>query len=69
MPPDDEISSREAADLVGCSVTSLSRAVASGELEPARRLLAGRYGTFLFHRSDVVRWGKEWNRRNGRVAS
>jgi hypothetical protein len=69
MAKDDQLTSRESADIVGCSVTTLSRAVASGELTPARRISSGRYGTFLFHRNDIVRFAKTWNARNGKAAS
>lgn len=55
MPHDtpDEITSREALELLGLSHPStISRYVALGKLTPSRKL-PGRTGAYLFRRSDV----------------
>lgn len=55
MPHDtpDEITSREALELLGLAHPStISRYVALGKLTPSRKL-PGRTGAYLFRRSDV----------------
>lgn len=54
-PPTDEITSREALEVLGFTDPStVSRYVATGKLVPSRKL-PGRTGAFLFWRHDVER--------------
>ena len=49
----DLIGTKEAADLLGCDRSTLTRKVTAGQLAPALRL-GGATGAMLFHRSDVL---------------
>lgn len=54
-PPTDEITTREALDLLGLNNPStVIRMVHDGVLTPSRKL-PGRTGSYLFWRSDVDR--------------
>jgi hypothetical protein len=48
----DLVGTVEAAEIIGCERSSLSRWVALGKLTPAMRL-TGDTGAHLFHRADV----------------
>lgn len=53
--PTDEITARQAADLLGLkAVSSISRYVKAGTLTPSRQL-PGDTGAFLFWRADIIR--------------
>lgn len=53
QPPTDEITSREAMEILGLtSLSTISKYVGYGKLTPSRRLSTGQ---FLFWRHDVQR--------------
>lgn len=57
--PTDEITTREALQILGYSEPStISRYVKLGKLKPSRKL-PGRTGSFLFWRADVERLAAE----------
>lgn len=60
MPPPDEITAREAAELLGVTVSTISRwaTPAQPRLTPSRKL-PGQTGAYLFRRRDVERLAKE----------
>lgn len=49
----DEVTAPEAAELLGCSVWSVYRLLASGSLSPTRKL-PGKTGSYLIPRADVL---------------
>jgi len=58
-PPTDEITSREALEILGFTDPStISRYVGYGKLTPSRKL-PGKNGPFLFWRADVQRLAAE----------
>ena len=55
MAPTDEITTREALEILGLkNPSSISRLVKSNDLTPSRRLPVGRHDMFMFWRHDVV---------------
>jgi predicted site-specific integrase-resolvase len=49
----DLVGTVEAAEIIGCERSSLSRWVALGKIAPALQVGTGTTGAHLFHRSDV----------------
>lgn len=53
MTPPDEITTKQAAELLGFThASTVNRYVAAGKLTPSRQL-PGKTGAYLFHRTDV----------------
>ena len=58
-PPPDEVTTREALEILGLTnASTISRYVDTGALAPSRKL-PGRTGPFLFLRSDVEAFAAE----------
>lgn len=56
MAPTDEITTREALEILGLkNASSISRFVRDKKLTPSRTLDVGRSGVFMFWRQDIVR--------------
>ncbi len=54
-PPTDEITTRQALELLGLTEPStISRYVSAGKLTPSRKL-PGRTGAYMFWRHDILR--------------
>lgn len=70
MPTDtpDLVGTVEAAEIIGCERSSLSRWVALGKLTPALQVGHGATGAHLFHRSDIESFAAEYTPRR-RAAS
>lgn len=55
QPPTDEVTTREALDILGYGHPStVTRYVAEGKLAPSRKL-PGKSGAYLFWRHDIIR--------------
>jgi hypothetical protein len=70
MPETDLVGTVEAAEIIGCERSTLSRWVALHKLTPALQL-TGPSGAHLFHRADIERLADEYktNPRRREVAS
>lgn len=53
MPDTASLSTAEAAELLGCHVSSISRFVRDGDLVPVMRAGGGPGGSMFFDRADV----------------
>lgn len=58
MSNDDIIGSRQAAELMGMSVSHFTRNVRAGNIEPAHKL-PGLRGAYMFDRALIERMAKE----------
>jgi predicted site-specific integrase-resolvase len=63
--PPDEITTAQAAPILGVAIQTISKWVRTGRLQPSRQL-PGRSGAFLFARGDIERLARE--RSNGDAA-
>lgn len=66
MPTPDLIGATEAARLIGCDKTTLTRAVADGRIAKAHKL-PGKNGAFLFATDEVDRFAAVYKAENDLV--
>lgn len=59
----DLVGTVEAAEIIGCERSSLSRWVALGKLTPAIRVSDGPTSAQLFHRSDIEAFAASYRPR------